>query len=101
MNAQPKPGLSGSMMKLGMMACCAIMLAPVAVFILAGGTIGGLWSGAAIFAPLLLCVGAHVLIHRAMNKSGQTAAPETHATVTDRPTDTQAQRATSPDVTAH
>lgn len=57
------------LMQYGMMACCAVMLLPVAGFLLAGGTIGGLWGNALVFAPLLLCVGAHLVMHKMMGKS--------------------------------
>lgn len=52
------------LMRLGMMACCAIMLVPVGAFFLAGGTIAGLGSNLAFFAPLLFCLGAHLLLHK-------------------------------------
>ncbi|WP_245759339.1 DUF2933 domain-containing protein [Tranquillimonas alkanivorans] len=56
-------------MKLGMMACCAIMLLPVAGFFASGGTLAGLWSNAAVFAPLVLCLGMHLVMHRMMGRS--------------------------------
>lgn len=54
-----------------MMACCAVMLLPIAGFFLAGGTIAGLWSNSAAFMPLVLCVGAHLVMHKMMGKSCQ------------------------------
>ncbi|MDA5095771.1 DUF2933 domain-containing protein [Aliiroseovarius sp. KMU-50] len=45
------------------------MLLPIAVYFLAGGTIGEGGTGLSAFAPLLLCVGAHFLMHRVMGKS--------------------------------
>ncbi len=38
-------------------------------FFLAGGTLAGMWGNAAAFAPLLLCVGAHLVMHKFMGKS--------------------------------
>ncbi|TKZ15873.1 DUF2933 domain-containing protein [Shimia litoralis] len=56
-------------MHFAMMACCVVMLLPIAGFLLAGGTIGGLASNLWAFAPLLLCVGAHLVMHKMMGKS--------------------------------
>lgn len=56
-------------MHYGMMACCAVMLLPIAGYLVAGGTLAGLWGNASAFAPLLLCVGAHLVMHKAMGKS--------------------------------
>lgn len=47
------------LMRLGMMACCAIMLVPVGAFFLAGGTIAGLGSNLAFLLP---CCSALALI---------------------------------------
>ncbi|SMX49733.1 DUF2933 domain-containing protein [Maliponia aquimaris] len=57
------------LMHYGMMACCALMLLPIAGYFVAGGTLSGLWGNAAAFAPLLLCVGAHLVMHKAVGKS--------------------------------
>ncbi|MBW4983510.1 DUF2933 domain-containing protein [Mameliella sp. CS4] len=56
-------------LRYGMMACCAVMLVPVAAFFVAGGSVSGLWANAGVFAPLALCVGAHLVMHRMMGKS--------------------------------
>lgn len=65
-----KAGTNGTekLMKYGMWACCAVMLLPVVAYLVAGGASSGA-GGLATFAPLLLCVGAHVLMHRFMGKS--------------------------------
>ena len=57
------------LMRYGMMACCAVMLVPVAAFFVGGGRVSGLWANADVFAPLALCVGAHLIMHRMMGKS--------------------------------
>ncbi|MHA6326561.1 DUF2933 domain-containing protein [Roseivivax sp. CAU 1753] len=67
-NHKNKP-TADRLMHYGMMACCIVMLLPVAGFFLAGGTLAGMWSNAAAFAPLLLCVGAHLVMHKFMGKS--------------------------------
>ena len=56
-------------MKYGMWACCVAMLIPVAGFLVAGGTAGGLTQKLVAFSPLLLCVGAHLVMHKMMGKS--------------------------------
>jgi len=58
-----------TLMKYGMWACCAVMLLPVVWYFAAGGTYGGLTGKIAAFAPLLLCVGAHLLMFTLMGKS--------------------------------
>lgn len=50
--------------RFAMMACCAVMLVPIATFFIAGRTVSGLTENLVVFAPLLLCVGAHLLLHR-------------------------------------
>lgn len=50
--------------RFAMAACCAVMLLPIAAFFIAGGTTSGLTENLAVFAPILLCVGAHLLMHR-------------------------------------
>ena len=64
----PKSG-SSKLMHYGMIACCSVMLLPVAGFFIAGGTIAGLWSNISVFAPLALCLGAHVFMFKVMGKS--------------------------------
>lgn len=63
-----RPGRS-KLMHYGMMACCAIMLLPIIGYFVAGGSLGGLWNNSAAFLPLLLCVGAHFVMHKVMGKS--------------------------------
>jgi len=71
-----KSNASSKMMKYGMMACCAVMILPVAGFLIAGGTIAGLVTNASLFAPIALCVGAHVLMFKVMGKSCHSSAKE-------------------------
>lgn len=68
-NESERAATQGTMMKWGMMACCAVMPVPVASFLLAGGTIAGLWTSAGLIAPIAICVGAHLVVHRMMGKS--------------------------------
>ncbi|SEM80712.1 DUF2933 domain-containing protein [Palleronia pelagia] len=84
--AMDAPGTAPKQRKLmtyGMIACCAVMLAPVAAFFLSGGGADGLWRNAGLFAPLVLCVGAHLLLHRVKEKSCHGAdAPTVRYSVT-------------------
>lgn len=65
-----KAAQSGSekLMKYGMWACCAVMLLPIIAY-LAAGRASGVADSLITFAPLLLCVGAHLAMHRYMGKS--------------------------------
>ena len=65
--AKSKSG--NTLMKYGMWVCCAVMLLPVVWYFAAGGTYGGLSGKIAAFAPLFLCVGAHLLMFKLMGKS--------------------------------
>lgn len=56
-------------MKIGMMACCAIMVLPIAVLFIAGGGTSGFGNGIALVSLLALCVGAHIFMHKKMGKS--------------------------------
>ncbi len=66
---QMHAGHGGKLAKYGMWACCAIMLIPVAGFFLAGGAGAGMSQTLTAFAPLILCVGAHLVMHKMMGKS--------------------------------
>jgi hypothetical protein len=68
------------LMHYGMMACCAIMLLPIAGYFVAGGTLGGLWSNSTAFLPLLLCVGAHFVMHKMMGKTCHGASEDEEPT---------------------
>lgn len=57
------------LMHAGMAVCCAVMLIPVAGFFIAGGTLAGLTSNLGVFAPIALCIGAHVAMFAFMGKS--------------------------------
>ena len=69
-----KSGKASKTMHWGMMACCAVMLLPVGAFLLAGGTVAGMWSNLSLFAPIALCIGAHVLMFKMMGKSCHSTA---------------------------
>ena len=53
----------------GMLICCAIMVAPLAVFFLRGGTFSGLQDSLGVLAPILICVAAHGAMFLVMGKS--------------------------------
>ena len=61
-------------MKYAMWACCAVMVLPLAGYLVSGGTVSGLWQNVSVFAPLLLCVAVHlVLCKMIMGKSCHSA----------------------------
>jgi len=60
---------SNSLMKYGMWACCAVMFVPVAIYFAVGGLSAGITGNVLVFAPLLLCVGVHVVMHCVTGKS--------------------------------
>lgn len=72
-------------MKYAMWACCAVMLLPIAAFVMAGGLAGGSSSWLYVISPLLLCAGAHVIMHRMMGKSCHGTASENGAQTDDAP----------------
>ncbi|NOE20456.1 DUF2933 domain-containing protein [Ruegeria atlantica] len=63
------PVSGGKILKWGMMVCCIAMITPIVLYFIAGGTVGGLSESLGLFAPLILCLGAHFFMHKAMGKS--------------------------------
>ena len=53
----------------GMLICCAIMVVPLAVFFLRGGTVAGLQDSFGVLAPILVCLAAHGAMFLIMGKS--------------------------------
>ncbi len=78
-NSSGKGRKSFNPMNMAMMACCVIMLLPVGFYFLSGGGVSGLGGNLAAFAPLLLCVGAHFLMHKFMGKSCHSDENESNA----------------------
>ncbi len=67
--SEEKAAKPNRLMHYGMMACCAVMLLPVAAYFAAGGTVSGALNSIGLFAPLLACVGMHLVMHKMMGKS--------------------------------
>ena len=67
MTNESRTGLKG--MHFAMIACCVLMLVPIVGLLLAGG--GQESSGLSLTAtaPLLLCVGAHFVMHKMFGKN--------------------------------
>lgn len=76
---------SSSTMKYAMWACCAVMLLPVGIYFAAGGLSAGLGSSLFTFAPLVLCIGAHLVMHRFMGKSCHGEGMTKDSVVNDTP----------------
>ena len=64
----------------GMIACCLIMVAPIAIVLLTGG-VDAVLGNIGLFLPLAACLGLHVVMHRMMGRSchGAAESPETEA----------------------
>ncbi len=69
-------GVRHSLMKYGMWACCAVMLLPVVAYIAAGGSFAGFGGSLVTFAPLALCLGMHLVMHKFMGKSCHSSAKD-------------------------
>lgn len=52
-----------------MAICCAVMLLPIGAFLLAGGTIAGLFTNLGLFASIALCVGVHAVMFAVVGNS--------------------------------
>lgn len=63
-------------MKFGMWACCAVMLLPAVAYIVAAGNLDGLGGKLVAFAPLALCLGVHLVMHKFMEKSCHPSAKD-------------------------
>ena len=53
----------------GMLICCAVMVAPLAVFFVKGGSVSGLQDSLGVLAPILICLTAHGAMFLVMGKS--------------------------------
>lgn len=62
------PAKRSLLVRYGMLACCIVMLLPIAGYLLSGGTTAGLLD-VALVVPLLACVGMHFVLHRLTGKS--------------------------------
>ena len=70
MNESDPKGRTGlRIANLGMMACCVIMVAPIAAVLLAGGGIASITVNLGALLPLALCLGLNFVMHRMMGRS--------------------------------
>ncbi len=53
----------------GMLICCGIMVAPLVLFLLNGGAVADILGNVGVLLPLVVCLGAHFLMHRFMGVS--------------------------------
>ncbi len=68
-NSTGKQRRTGRISKLGMTACCIIMLAPIAAVLLAGGGFESFTGNLGLVLPLALCLGMHFFMHRGMGRT--------------------------------
>ena len=73
-DAENAKSASPPLMKYGMWACCAVMLAPVGAYLVAGGSLAGSGGNLVAFAPLALCLGMHLVLHKFMGESCHSGA---------------------------
>lgn len=52
-----------------MWICCAAMLLPLGVYLLAGETVRGTLQTLGLLLPLAICLGVHALMHRLTGRS--------------------------------
>lgn len=69
MNTGQDGSQKSKMSSFAMMACCVIMVVPIVVLFAAGGQISTVGDGLAVLAPLAVCVGAHMFMHKFLGKS--------------------------------
>lgn len=69
MSDQEKQPQNSKMMHVGMWVCCAVMLLPLLVFFIRGGSFFGLQDSLGVLAPIALCLGAHGVMFFFMGKS--------------------------------
>jgi hypothetical protein len=62
-----------------MWACCAVVLLPIVAVMVAGGSLSGQTGNVWALVPLVLCVGAHFVMHRMMGNSCHEAPKEDHS----------------------
>ena len=76
-NAKPgNKAANARVMKIGMWLCCAAMLVPIAGLVVASAAGGGWGQNLGAFAPVALCAGMHVAMHRFMGRSCHGARDE-------------------------
>lgn len=56
-------------MKLGMLACCVVMLVPVVVSFVIGGSVPFLGDGVTAFLPILGCLAIHGAMFAVLGRS--------------------------------
>ena len=69
MSDKEKQPQNSKMMHVGMWVCCAVMLLPLLVFFIRGGSFFGLQDSLGVLAPIALCLGAHGVMFFFMGKS--------------------------------
>lgn len=58
-----------TIIKIGMIICCAVILLPVVILLSADAGLGDLSDNWGVFLPLLICLGMHVVMHKMIGKS--------------------------------
>lgn len=58
-----------NLMKLGMTVCCIVMVLPILLLLSSGVGLGWQLTNWAVFLPLGICLGMHIVMHKMMGKS--------------------------------
>ncbi len=80
-----KAGSGSKLAQYGMWACCIVMLVPVGAYLLAGGASGGTLQTITAFAPLSLCLGMHLVMHKMMGRSCHGHSDKTAEEIPEKP----------------
>ncbi len=62
-NEKQQPAMS-VLIRWMMWICCALMIVPIAIFLVGGGSVSDAGGLLRALLPLALCVGMHFLLHR-------------------------------------
>lgn len=54
---------------LGMLACCVVMLAPLAYLSFSGSALALNSASFSTMAPIVICIGLHVVVHKFMGRN--------------------------------
>lgn len=69
MGDKTKTATTDRVIHAGMLICCGIMVAPLVLFLLNGGAVTDILGNIGLLLPLVVCLGAHFLVHRFMGVS--------------------------------
>lgn len=81
----PRRGTRPGWARWGLLLCCVVMLAPVAILLFAGSSLSGFAGNLWIVLPLAACLGLHFSMHRGAGRSCHAPDPAGDRDVGDPP----------------